>query len=52
MLVIGFDQIFYTVKENVNLLNISFGIQNNAHISSLGTVEVEFWTLNDSAMGE
>ena len=52
VVVIGFDQIFYMVSEGISFLNISFGIQNNAHISSHGKVDVQFQTLNNSAMGE
>ena len=52
VVVIGFDQMFYMVKEGVSLLNISISIQNNAHISSHGIVDVEFQALNDSAIGE
>ena len=52
VLLIGFDQIFHLVNEGISFLNISFGVQNNAHISSQGKVDVEFQALNDSAMGE
>ena len=52
---IGFEQMMYTVTEDGNFVDITFGIRNNIRISSSSDpVEVQFEAaaVADTALGE